>query len=118
VETVSLWFLPANGDTEQFGDDADRFDPDRHAGKRAPWGLAFGQGAHLCIGKNLITGISSRRSTDDRSPIEDNARGVVTTVALALFEAGMTLDPERAPTKHPTSIYDDYATLPVRFTGL
>ena len=61
-ERVSLWFLPANADAGEFGPAADRFDPLRDVGKRSPWGLAFGQGAHLCIGKNLITGVRARRA--------------------------------------------------------
>lgn len=116
-ETVSLWFLPANQDTGLFGADADRFDPDRDTGRRPAWGLAFGQGAHLCIGRNLITGISNRTpDPGGATNATSTAYGVIATVAQALFEAGMTLDPERPPAKHPTSIYDEYVSLPVRLT--
>ena len=116
-ETVSLWFLPANSDTQEFGPDADRFDPERVVAKRVPWGLAFGQGAHLCIGKNLITGVGARNTADGDAPV-DTAHGVVATVALALLRAGMLIDRDRPAVKHPTSIYDEYQSLPVLFTGL
>jgi cytochrome P450 len=113
-ERVSLWFLPANLDPDEFGSDAATFDPLRETGKKVPWGLAFGQGAHVCIGKNLITGARDRSPDDSGDPL-DVAHGIPATVAHALFQAGMTIDPTRPANKHPTSIYDEYTSLPVRF---
>ena len=80
------------------------------------WGLAFGQGAHICIGKNLITGVRGSGRDGDGQP--DLAHGIPATVAHALFRAGLRLDRSRPATKHPTSIYDEYTSLPVVFTRL
>jgi cytochrome P450 len=114
-ERVSLWFLPANLDHDEFGPDAAAFDPLRDTGKKVPWGLAFGQGTHVCIGKNLITGARDR-GRDDPAGL-DVAHGIPATVAHALFQAGMTIDGARPATKHPTSIYDEYTSLPICFSA-
>ena len=39
-------------------------------------------------------------------------------IAQALLRAGMAIDHDRPAVKHPTSIYDEYQSLPVLFTGL
>lgn len=43
----------ANRDRELAGDDADRFNPGRHAGRPLTSHLAFGYGMHRCIGAEL-----------------------------------------------------------------
>jgi cytochrome P450 len=53
---VNLW--QANRDASVFGPDADEFRPDRFRelpSKQPHYGMAFGAGAHLCIGKPLVT---------------------------------------------------------------
>ena len=111
-ERVSLWFAPANRDRDEFGADAELYNPLRETGNRPQWGLAFGQGSHLCIGKPLITGVRNPSDHSRAGP------GLMATLALALFNAGMVIDRSRPATKHPTSIYDEYQSLPVRFDRL
>jgi cytochrome P450 len=112
-ERVSLWFVPANTDTEEFGEDAAVFNPLRENGIKAPWGLAFGQGPHICIGKPLITGVRGSADGDDSA-----AHGVMATLALELFRVGLTIDRDRPSAKSDTSIYDEYTSLPIRFDKL
>lgn len=56
---VGLDMVAANRDPEVFGDDADVFDPYRY--NRLParvkhFGVAFGGGAHVCLGRPLVMG--------------------------------------------------------------
>jgi cytochrome P450 len=48
---------PASADLDIFGADAREFNPDREPPKRlSRFGLAFGQGAHMCFGMPLVIG--------------------------------------------------------------
>jgi cytochrome P450 len=48
---------PASADTDAFGADAREFNPDRELSKRlSRFGLAFGQGTHMCFGMPLVIG--------------------------------------------------------------
>ena len=50
-EALALDLNAVNRDPEVFGDDADRFDPDRtHGARTHPYGLSFGSGPHTCPG--------------------------------------------------------------------
>ncbi len=101
-QRVALWFLPASSDPEVFGEAADRFNPHREV-KGAPWGLAFGGGDHACIGRPLVTGVTTRGGTD----------GTLVTMARHLYAAGLRRDPEREARKDPSTHYDSFASLPV-----
>lgn len=112
-ERVALLFTPANRDPEVFGDDADEFDPYRVAPfKQRPWGLTFGGGEHLCIGRPLVTGLSSR--TDN----EQGTEGTMVSILSALYQAGVELDPEQPPEYTAASHHDAYSRFPVLFTTL
>jgi hypothetical protein len=48
---------PASADTEIFGPDGREFNPDRESPKKiSRFGLAFGQGTHMCWGMPLVIG--------------------------------------------------------------
>jgi cytochrome P450 len=48
---------PASADPDVFGPDAREFNPDREPPKKlSRFGLAFGQGAHMCFGMPLVIG--------------------------------------------------------------
>ncbi|MEC8974720.1 MAG: cytochrome P450, partial [Actinomycetota bacterium] len=48
-----------NRDRELFGEDAEKFNPDRELPDGvSPWGLSFGQGMHACIGQDLAVGLA------------------------------------------------------------
>jgi cytochrome P450 len=68
-ERIALFFTPANRETGVFGADANEFNPYRVAPpKLQPWGLTFGGGVHMCIGRPLATGMFNR--VDDRNGTE------------------------------------------------
>jgi cytochrome P450 len=81
VETV-------NDHAEVFGIGPLTFDPHRpYAGSGHPYGYAFGSGPHMCLGRPLAT--STNRSEDPGAPL-----GVIVRLAMALFEAGLRMDPD------------------------
>ena len=106
-ERVACLFTPANRDTERFGEDAETYNPYREVtGRTKPWGLTFGGGEHLCIGRPLVTGLSSR--TDP----EEGTRGTVLNILLTLLESGVQLDPDAPPQYMATTHHDAYGTFP------
>ncbi|MBP2366192.1 cytochrome P450 [Pseudonocardia parietis] len=111
-ERVALLFTPANRDRTVFGEDADEFDPYRPAvpGTR-PWGLTFGSGAHVCLGRPLVTGLAKR---DGEQPTE----GTMLRILRALSSAGVELDPDAPPVENASSSHDNYASMPVVLTAL
>jgi cytochrome P450 len=94
-------------DPEVFGEDAEQFKPGRSLppGTRS-FGLAFGNGPHMCLGVPLVVG---------RGPLA----GVQVPFIRALFEAGLELDHQRSPRwveGHSDPLRTpDYASLPVVF---
>lgn len=55
---VALDVRAANRSPNVWGPDADDFNPERHipAGEQ-PWGLSFGAGPHICIGRGVAAGV-------------------------------------------------------------
>ena len=105
--------MAANRDPSVFGDDAERFDPDRSLPPGVGrWGLSFGLGMHACIGQELAAGL---QFVDE--PDADHLYGLVPTAVQALLEAGARPDPDEAPRLDPTSARGYWASYPVRFTG-
>lgn len=111
-ERVACLFTPANRDASVFGTDYREFNPHRDTGSAKPWGLAFGGGEHMCIGRALVTGLSAR--TDG----SEGTDGTIVRILRALFEAGITLDPEDPPAYTDASHHDAYARFPVVLTNL
>lgn len=109
-ERIALLFTPANRDPEVFGADADRFNPYRapSAGVR-PWGLTFGGGAHVCVGRPLVTGLAKR---DGEQPTE----GTMLRILRALYAAGVELDPADPPVENESSSHDSFSSMPVVLT--
>lgn len=109
-ERVALLFTPANRDPEVFGADPDRFDPYRTPARGArAWGLTFGGGEHVCLGRPLVTGLPKR---DGERPTE----GTMLRILRALHAAGVELDPERPPRRDASSSHDSYASMPIVLT--
>ncbi|MBN9098646.1 MULTISPECIES: cytochrome P450 [unclassified Pseudonocardia] len=111
-ERVALLFTPANRDPEVFGPDAQTFNP--HRGKAAgagvrPWGLTFGGGAHVCVGRPLVTGLAKR---DGEAPTE----GTMMRILRALYAAGVQLDPANPPVPTESSSHDTFSSMPVVLT--
>jgi len=111
-ERVACCFAPANRDRAAFGDDAAEFDPFRDTGNLKPWGLSFGGGPHMCIGRTLVTGLSAR--TDGTEGTE----GTVARILSELYAAGVEIDPDDRPEYVATAHVDAYERFPVRFNNL
>ncbi|NKQ56181.1 cytochrome P450 [Amycolatopsis sp. K13G38] len=120
-EQLALIFRDASVDPEIYGDDTMEFDPyriNRLPRKTSPWGLAFGGGAHMCIGRRLVTGGDWRR---DSEASDRDVDGSLVAIVRALFEAGVRPHPDKAAVDHVSahfSEYDEYLTYPVTFTTL
>ena len=109
-QRVGLLFKPANMDTDVFGHDAASFDPHRATATASAkaWGLSFGGGEHLCIGRSLVIGLGGRN--EDGS---DSTDGTVVAILLALAQAGCRPDPDRPAQMLTTSLYEAYASYPI-----
>ena len=111
-ERVACLFTPANRDTSVFGADAREFNPYREVSTVKPWGLTFGGGQHICIGRTLVTGLSARTDNDEGTD------GTVVNIAGALYDAGIEIDPDDPPTYTQASHHDAYGRFPMLLTRL
>ena len=111
-ERVACLFTPANRDPEVFGADARDFDPYREVSTVKPWGLTFGGGQHICIGRTLVTGLSARTDNDEGTD------GTLVNIAGALYGAGVQIDPDDPPTYTQASHHDAYGRFPILLTRL
>ncbi len=113
VETgdeVTIDLVAANRDPRIFGDDADRFDPDRELPDGVPrWGLSFGSGAHACIGQDLAAG----GPPDDGRDRADHLVGLVAVALRSLLDLGARPDPDRPPVIDPDSARGYWSEYPV-----
>ncbi len=108
-DQVALFFTPANRDQGVDGADADYFNLDRPIAKKPPpWGLTFGGGVHLCLGRPLVTGLSKATDSGDTT-----TQGTMVRLLRGLFGAGLELDPERPPQRNAASFHDAYASMPI-----
>jgi cytochrome P450 len=92
------------------GEDHDRFDPYRKLSYGRPWGPAFADGRHTCIGKNLVLG--------DGINEEGGRRGTAKTMMLELYRVGMRLDPDRERVITNESVRQMFVSCPIVLTQL
>lgn len=78
----------ANRDPAAFGEDPDSFNPYRKIVAPRLYGLTFGAGPHLCLGREMTTG---------RAGTEEGAVGLLVHVLHELYRRGMELDPGNPP---------------------
>ena len=91
--TVVLDVRRANLDPSLFGADPERFDPDRVVDEEvARWGLSFGAGAHICIGRTVAGGFPLTTDGAVRSE-RNHLCGLVALMLQHLTRAGITPDP-------------------------
>ena len=109
-EDIVLLIDRANRDPEAFGADAEEFRPDRYLelDKHPQYGLTFGAGPHLCVGKPLVT-VAAR----DKS--ETSVQRIMTRVLAACLRAGVVPDSDNHAQRTATYL-DSYQTYPVIFT--
>ncbi|WP_412065657.1 cytochrome P450 [Rhizobium sp. SYY.PMSO] len=77
----------ANRDASAFGEEPDSFNPYRTITAPRLYGLSFGAGPHLCMGREMTTG----------RPGTDGAIGLLVHVLKELYRRGMELDPDDPP---------------------
>lgn len=110
-ELVACVFTGANRDESVFGSDVATFDLRRDTGELNPWGLGFGGGVHMCIGRPLVVGLP-------RTERSDGTDGSMVRILRALYAAGMELDPADPPSYSEASHQDFYARFPLLLRGL
>jgi cytochrome P450 len=115
---VLLSTAVANADSAAYGPDAGQYNPHRHCPKdSAPWGMSFGHGIHLCIGRTLAVGVPVR--PDDAPPEADHLYGLIPHALGALVRRGIAPHESEPPVPDTkTERYTRWARYPVRFRTL
>lgn len=112
-ERVAIDLYHANRDPGVFGADAERFNLRRSTSGRVPlYGLSFGAGSHLCIGKPLVTA-NTTVSTGKMGELQR----IVVRVLRRLLTSGAQVDRDHARVRAPTE-QDRYDSFPVLFTKM
>ena len=94
----------ANRDRRRFGPDADTFNPHRSTTEApTPYGLAFGSGAHACIGRNLAMG-----SSGDEPPL-----GMIVRIMQSLADRCAIPDGDQVPVREDERLYDEFVSYPI-----
>lgn len=103
-DRVALYIGVANLEEEVWGPDAAQFDPYREIPTGlSPFGLAFGAGAHMCIGRPLLV-------FEQGNPIK---MGMQARMLKSLVKSGVRPDPdgERVKAPHAADRYSQYGVL-------
>lgn len=102
----------ANREPEIFGTDADRFNPHRAIRHPVPpFGLTFGTGVHLCLGRDLDGGVVPNADTDPAT----HQYGIVARLLAELRVRGAKPDPDRAPTRAEHTARPNWGSYPIVF---
>jgi cytochrome P450 len=116
--TIVLDVHAGNRDTAYFGEDADRFDPNRvvHDGA-AKWGLSFGAGPHICIGRSVAGGIPLEGPEQEEDLSDGHLYGQVARMVQVIASHGIERHPDRFPERdgRTTRSSARWKTFPVRF---
>ena len=109
-EYVTVDLTKANRNPDLFGEDAERFNPNRAPEGRLPLhGLSFGSGPHVCLGKLLAVGITV---TEENAKAEETEVGTIALVLKELLRRGIARDPARAPEIDDSTTRRHFAALP------
>jgi cytochrome P450 len=112
-EMVALHAVPANLQIDVFGHDARYFNPCREVPRKLPaWGMTFGLGSHVCIGRTLVTGIQNREDS------RHGTHGTAEHIMSALYSLGAELDPDDPPRRPVDTLHDTYESVPMILRGL
>lgn len=107
---VVLDFAAANRQRDLFGPTADEFDPDRIYPEGIPsWGLTFGFGMHMCLGRDLDGGVLPGPGTDPSK----HQYGIVTQLIRTLLDREVRADPERPAVQDVNTLRKNFASYPV-----
>jgi hypothetical protein len=94
--------------------DKTRFDPFRptRSDLMPTYGLAFGNGAHACLGRPMVLG-DVNSGPGERS---DPRFGLGVAMLSEFFNAGVELDPRNPPEMYTDMARESWRSVPVRFT--
>lgn len=113
-DKVVIDLMAVNRDPAVFGRDAAEFNPERKLADGAmPYGLSFGSGMHACIGQDLAGGLVAAPGT---APGDEHLYGLVAVAVQAMFDRGVSPDPDDPPAIDTTTARPYWARYPVRFT--
>jgi len=111
-DTVVLDLHAANREPAIFGADADRFNPHREVRRPVPpYGLTFGTGVHLCLGRDLDGGVIPSADSDPAT----HQYGIVTRLLAELRARGARPDPDRPPSSATHTQRANWGEYPVVF---
>jgi cytochrome P450 len=107
-EMVVLFAPTANLEEGVFGANARYFNPHREYPKGVqPWGMTFGAGRHMCIGRNLVIGLWGKGDA------EFGTEGEMVRILRALYEHKCRLDPDSPPVYTTASSHDTFESVPI-----
>ena len=110
---VELNFAAANRQRDIFGETADLFDPDRAPPEGVPrWGLTFGFGMHMCLGRDLDGGLPAGPDTDPAT----HQFGIVTQLVRTLLARDVRPDPDRPAVQDARTLRKNFSSYPVLLT--
>jgi cytochrome P450 len=109
---VVLDVYEANIDPSIWGPNAAEFDPEREVPEgHQPWGLSFGAGPHICIGRTVAAGLPTVSGN-----VEEHLTGLVTSEVQAAARLGIAMDPEREARRDDRTVrWTRWSTFPVVF---
>ena len=111
-DKVVIDLIQVNRDASVFGEDADKFNPERKLPLSVPeHGLSFGLGMHACIGKDLAAGILD----GDNGKPESHLNGLITMAVQNMLANGCRPDPNTPPTMNPSTSRPYFGEYPVIF---
>ena len=95
---VVLDVVTANRDQELFGGDPEQFDPDRVVRDDvAMWGLSFGAGPHICIGRSVAGGFPLHGEATQDDVGQAHLHGLVALMVQAVAARSIAPDPQHRP---------------------
>lgn len=112
-EMVALYAPAANLEPGVFGPDAHAFNPYRKtpAGMQ-PWGMTFGAGVHMCLGRSLVTGVYNKPKDSG------GTEGTMVKILKIFYGKGLELDPQNPPKRVSISRHDAYESVPIILRNL
>ena len=82
-----------------------------------PWGISFGGGVHMCIGRRMVTGGDWFAKSATARP-DTEQTGTLVALLLALYQAGIEPDPDESAVRQDRTHFDEHARYPARFSKL
>ena len=115
--TVIMDVRAANRDERLYGQHPERFDIDRRVDDKVQlWGLSFGAGAHICIGRSVAGGFPLHGGEDDSDTSQAHLYGLVAHMVHAIAQHGVARHPSNDPELDTrTTRGSRWARFPVRF---